>query len=696
MCRSFYFFNPGKRIMPVLFFIIIAAGSCNRHGGKADHYAAMRKITDSAGYLADKQELAKAIRYFDTHYALIDEPGTGDEWKKYYFKQNAYYLHALLNNNNKKNLELASAYADSMLMLMKDRPAKEAYPDELRTTYFAKGDVLFAMGYFPDAFRFYYQGKLVADQSGNKCYHALFDSRFALLNYKEAKFKEAASLFLQAYRDDLSCNLDFETFAATQGAMDNAGLSYEHLGMADSAENCYRTAIAYIKRNAPRFPDRARFVTDAYGVTYGYLGMMHQDRGNMDEAETWFKKSIMLNSYAGNEKHNAQLIQLKLARVYMETGRMRQTDSLINAVRVSLDTLPNNRAEPEWQKIKWNYLYAIKQPQKANPYLLEYLQLKDRADAGERKMAVANAGSSFQRIQQDYELAILKKENELRTLSLVVTLGFSVMAIFIIFQVWRNWRSSKKNNETLSLLNNQITEQNNQMRKTLNSLEQSQEDNTRMMQIVAHDLRNPIGGITSIAALMLEDEGRSGDDVMMLELIKTSGQNSLEMVSDLLQVHTRAEALKKEPVDLSVMLHYCVDLLHFKAEAKKQQINLQIDTVVLMVNREKMWRVISNLIANAIKFSPTGATINVVLKIDAGHVLIEVEDFGIGVPEEMKDKVFDMYTEAKRPGTAGEQPFGLGLAISKQIVEAHNGRIWFVSKPGNGTTFFVQLPVLAS
>jgi len=696
MCLSPYFFDPGKRVVSVLLLIAIAFGSCNRHTPKADHYIQMRKITDSAGYLADKQELAKAMQYFDTHYALIHEPGTSDEWKKYHFKQNAYYLNAHLNNNDKKGLDLALTYADSMLTVIEGSAVKEAYQDELRITYFAKGDVLFAKGDFPNAFRLYYQGKLLADQSGNKCYHALFDSRFALLNFKETKYKQAASLFLQAYRDNLTCNLDFETFAATQGAMDNAGLSYEHLSMVDSAEYCYRAAIAYIKRNAIRFPDRARFITDAYGVTYGYLGTMYQDRGRMDEAEKWFKKSIELNSNAGNERHNAQLVQLKLARVYLETGRMRETDSLINGVRVSLDTLPNNKAELDWQKIKWNYLYAIKQPQKANPYLLEYLQLKDSADAGERKMAVANAGSSFQRIQQDYELAILKKENELRTLYLMITLGLSVMAIFIVFQVWRNWKGSKRNNETLSLLNNQITEQNNQMRKTLNSLEQSQEDNTRMMQIVAHDLRNPIGGIASIAALMLEDEGRSGDDVMMLELIKTSGQNSLEMVSDLLQVHTRSEALKKEPVELSVMLHYCVDLLRFKAEAKKQQINLQTETVVLLVNREKIWRVVSNLIANAIKFSPTGATINVEMKVDTGHVLIAVEDYGIGVPEEMKDKIFDMYTEAKRPGTAGEQPFGLGLAISKQIVEAHNGRIWFVSRPGNGTTFFVQLPVLAS
>jgi signal transduction histidine kinase len=78
---------------------------------------------------------------------------------------------------------------------------------------------------------------------------------------------------------------------------------------------------------------------------------------------------------------------------------------------------------------------------------------------------------------------------------------------------------------------------------------------------------------------------------------------------------------------------------------------------------------------------------------NAHSVLIAVKDHGIGIPAEMKDKIFDMFTEAKRTGTAGEQAFGLGLAISKQIVEAHGGKIWFESKPGQGTTFYVELPV---
>lgn len=114
---------------------------------------------------------------------------------------------------------------------------------------------------------------------------------------------------------------------------------------------------------------------------------------------------------------------------------------------------------------------------------------------------------------------------------------------------------------------------------------------------------------------------------------------------------------------------------------------------MLAGSREKLWRVVSNLMANAIKFSPEGAVIEVSLENRGQYARIAVRDHGIGIPEGMKDKLFDLFTEAKRPGTAGEQSFGMGLAISRQIVEAHDGRIWLESQPGQGTTFFVELPL---
>ena len=111
------------------------------------------------------------------------------------------------------------------------------------------------------------------------------------------------------------------------------------------------------------------------------------------------------------------------------------------------------------------------------------------------------------------------------------------------------------------------------------------------------------------------------------------------------------------------------------------------------IDVEKFRRVIRNLITNAIKFSPEYSKIKVSAEIREGHLLVKVKDKGIGIPDQLKDKIFDPFTTAKRFGTSGEKPIGLGLSIAKQIVEAHGGEIWFKSNEGGGTSFYIEIPV---
>lgn len=291
----------------------------------------------------------------------------------------------------------------------------------------------------------------------------------------------------------------------------------------------------------------------------------------------------------------------------------------------------------------------------------------------------------YNAVQDDNKL--LNKKNAQQTGYLFV---FGISLIIVVMALFKVWQNRKR----LLELNKRIREQNSNMQKTLFALEQSQADNTHMMQIVAHDLRNPIGGMFFIVSLMLDQDGRTDEDKECLEMLKTTGKVSLDLVNDLLLVHTKTDDLKKEPIDLGEMLQYCVDLLRHKAELKEQQIHLQVDAVIsIQANQEKLWRVVSNLIANAIKFSPKGSSIDVVLQKEANHVCIAIKDKGIGIPDEIAPKIFDMFTDAKRTGTTGEQSFGLGLAISKQIVEAHGGKIWFESQVEYGTVFYVELPI---
>jgi signal transduction histidine kinase len=193
---------------------------------------------------------------------------------------------------------------------------------------------------------------------------------------------------------------------------------------------------------------------------------------------------------------------------------------------------------------------------------------------------------------------------------------------------------------------------------------------------------------------LLEDQQRPEDERTALELMKISGENSLKLVNDLLQINAPLSGdLKKEPQDIEEIIRYCIDMLQHKVQEKGQQIELDTKPIILQLNYEKMWRVISNLVFNAIKFSPTGSKIHIGLEQIGKRVLIRVKDSGIGIPAELKDKVFDQFTTARRAGTSGEESSGLGLAISKQIVEAHGGKLSFEDNPDGGTTFIVELPL---
>jgi len=144
--------------------------------------------------------------------------------------------------------------------------------------------------------------------------------------------------------------------------------------------------------------------------------------------------------------------------------------------------------------------------------------------------------------------------------------------------------------ETIEQRNRQlleISEQHNRVIKTLHALEQSHADNSRIMKIVAHDLRSPISAISLSAAHMIK-KGCPEKDRKILEIIKRAADNSLDLVGDLMQVPGRAEEMHKEPVDLKQMLEYCADILLHRAKAKGQQIKVQAKQATVLIDNEKM------------------------------------------------------------------------------------------------------------
>ncbi|GLU55832.1 tetratricopeptide repeat-containing sensor histidine kinase [Dyadobacter frigoris] len=655
---------------------------------KADHTAYVDMIREQAKRMMDKGEKEKALAFFDSAYQVIDDPGIGDEIRKYSFKGQDYYPKT---RDNYKGI----AWLDSIFLILSTEELNKKYIREYSTALFQKGDLLFNIKRYNDAYQFYYRGKIIAQTIMDPCAVSEYTYRLGMVSYKQAKYSEAINNFKQCFEDAAYCIKDFRNFASRQELLANIALSYSKYNMTDSSLNYSNKALAFLREEGKKFPDRKDYIEMAQAVVYGNQAGEYYKKGDTLSAEKLLKRSIATNRKKGFDIPDSQISMIKLGELYIEKRRFNETHEITEQLRASLDSSDNLYAEIGLNKLNWKYYDKIGKPELAYISLQQYMFLKDSLDRENKKLVSADVNREFQSIEQQYNYTLLSKENDLKKNYLYVTLLFSLMALAILLLLLQNWKSSKLNVAALTNLNKQITFQNKQLEQTLDDLRQSNKDKDRILKVVAHDLRNPLGAISSISSLLLEEVDFSEEHMEFAKLMKTSSLHSIEMINDLLAANFnyRPEEMKKDVVDMRVLLHECVEQLKFKADEKDQKVNLEIGAdVLVLADKEKIWRVLSNLIVNAIKFSRPGSAIYVKL-VERDHKMeLSVEDQGIGIPDELKDKIFDAFTDAKRRGTSGEQPFGLGLSISKQIIEAHGGKIWFESDMDKGTTFYVELP----
>ena len=217
-----------------------------------------------------------------------------------------------------------------------------------------------------------------------------------------------------------------------------------------------------------------------------------------------------------------------------------------------------------------------------------------------------------------------------------------------------------------------------------------------MIGVVSHDLRNPVAAVKMLSRTLLRAPESGGSQAHeSIELISQAAEQMDALIRDLLDV-SRLDAgklvISSVPVDPSVLLTDSLQTLRPLVEEKGISLDLQIETALpkVMADRERIQQTLSNLVGNAIKFSPAQSKIVVVARREEDDVIISVLDTGRGIAAEHLPRVFDRCWQSSRTDRQGA---GLGLAIAKGIVEAHGGRIWIESRPGEGTKASFTLPL---
>ena len=216
------------------------------------------------------------------------------------------------------------------------------------------------------------------------------------------------------------------------------------------------------------------------------------------------------------------------------------------------------------------------------------------------------------------------------------------------------------------------------------------------MGIVSHDLRNLLGGIAGNARLLAREASESADGgraAAATERIQRYVARMNRLIGDLVDVVSiDAGKLGIDPQrgDAAGLIAEAVDA--FAQPAQAQGISLGSETqgpLPAMFDHDRMLQVLANLITNAIKFTSHGGSVTVRGELDGGEVRVSVHDTGIGIPGEMLEAVFERFWQV---GKNDHRGLGLGLYISRCIVEAHSGRIWVESTPGAGSTFHFTIP----
>jgi two-component system NtrC family sensor kinase len=216
---------------------------------------------------------------------------------------------------------------------------------------------------------------------------------------------------------------------------------------------------------------------------------------------------------------------------------------------------------------------------------------------------------------------------------------------------------------------------------------------------VSHDLRSPLTAILGYVELIERAGPVTEQQQDFIRRVQMSVQQMTQLVSAMLDLGRIEAGLDsaKESARLTALATYAIENLRTLADAKGLRLEVNLPTDLPMVTGVplRLRQLVSNLVDNAIKYTPAGGTVTVRAECDDGQVVLQVSDTGPGIPAADQPYLFDKFFRASNApkdvvGT------GLGLSIVKSIVDSHGGRIWVDSTLGEGTTFTVVLPAIVS
>ena len=212
---------------------------------------------------------------------------------------------------------------------------------------------------------------------------------------------------------------------------------------------------------------------------------------------------------------------------------------------------------------------------------------------------------------------------------------------------------------------------------------------------VSHEMRTPLTSIRGFSQTLLSSWDKISDDdkKKFIKIIEDQSQRLIHLVENILSVSKlKAENQVLKEVDINNSIKKIIPLFTQQYKNYNFKTELYLSLPPARLDEDKFQQIMTNLIDNAAKYSPSGSTVKISTKIQQNKILISVQDKGVGIKKEDFEKVFKKFSRLENHLTSKTQGNGLGLYITKELTEKMGGTIYFESEEGKGTTFFVSFP----
>ncbi len=552
----------------------------------------------------------------------------------------------------------------------------------MATTYNNIGTVHYELGNFPIALSNLLKGLKIAEEIDDKTNQARLTNNLGNVYIRQKNQEKALEYLLYS----LKLKENMGNKRTLPHAYNNVGLVYTNLEK-------YDLALSHLLKSV----EISEGLGDKRSSTRAYsnIGELYGKQGQFLKAREYFNKSIEIKESIGDQEG---LISAYLYRggSYLNTKNYVQAkENCEKSYELAKDmsVLIAKKESCECLSKAWEKLGSSK---KALHYYRLSIQAKDSLFNKEKTQEITRQDMQYQfekqqladsmafnKQQAAQELKFVNDLNKQQNkLNLIVFGGLGLLLIGIVY-----WRSRQKSMKLA------------QERNVINRLKQVDQLKDQFLANTSHELRTPLNGIIGLSESLKDGvAGKlSARAIDNLDMIVNSGKRLSNLVNDILdfsKLKNKDLELSLQPTDVYAVADSVLKVSEFLITGKELRLTNNISKSIVLVEADenRLEQILYNLIGNAIKFTETG-NIEVSALEEQGMLSVSISDTGIGIPEEQFDTIFKSFEQADGSTSRTYGGTGLGLSVTKQLVELHGGTITVKSEVNKGSVFTFTLPI---